>query len=441
MTQAQSPAGALLSDAMEHGAGHQGWSPSRRRVALGALMVAYGLNIADRQLISILAGPIKADLRLSDTEIGLMGGVAFAIFYAACALPLSFLADRWSRANVIAIGLGLWSFFTLLCGAAQSGLHLFLARLGVGFGEAGGAAPSFSLVASYYPPEGRARAVALLNFASPIGAGLGPLLGAVIASLLHWRWAFIIAGAVGLIFVPFFRWAVRDPSPAIRPKGVEAIAAMSADERKASIGRLLRSHCFWFLAIGSAISSMVLNGMVFWLPSFLQRSFGLDIISSAVLFAMLTTLGGIVGVWVSGWTMDRFGTNKRLYVLYPAIAGLASLPFYSIGLNAASIWIATPLLFVGVVLSFSFPTPIYVAVQHLVPAGLRSTSTATFLFINNSIGIGLGIVLLGFISDRLASTFGTDSLKYSLLATLILYPIAAIPFWISARSIKRGWIA
>jgi MFS family permease len=418
----------------------QGWSQGRRRVALIALAISYGLNVADRQLLSILAGPMKGDLHLSDTQLGVMGGVAFALFYATCSLPLAWLADRWSRANVIAIGLGLWSAFTAACGFAQTGLQLFLYRLGVGFGEAAGTAPSFSLISDYYPPNQRGRAIALLNFAAPLGVAMGPLAGALIASKLEWRAAFIIAGAFGLVFLPFFRWAVRDPSIKTRSSGVVAVTRLSAEARNAGLKKLFGRPTFWLMAVGTSLNSMVLNGLIFWLPSFLQRTYGLAIIERAMIFGLTTAIAGLIGVWLSGWLMDKLGGNRKLYVLLPALAGVSAIPFYMVGLNAPNVWIAEPFIFLGMILTFFYPTPIYQAVQHLVPAGLRSTSTASYLLINNNIGIGIGVLFLGFLSDTLAPIYGDQSLKYSIMASMGLYVFSALLLWVCSRSITRAWV-
>lgn len=409
-------------------------------MALVALAIGYGFNTADRQLLSILAGPIKADLHLSDTQLGLMGGVAFALFYATCGLPLAWIADRWSRANMIAISLGLWSAFTAACGAVQTGGQLFLCRLGVGFGEAGGTAPSFSLVSDYYPPDRRARAIALLNFAAPLGVAMGPLAAALISSALNWRAAFVVAGVLGLMFVPFFRWAVRGPLPQSQDGSAAASVQLTPQQRRAGLRALFRTRSFWFLTIGASLHSMVLQGVLFWLPSFLQRSHGLALVDRAVMFGVITACAGIAGNWTSGWIIDRWSSNRRLHVMLPAAAGLVAIPAYAAGLNVPAIPFAAPLTFVAMILTFAYSTPVYAVVQHLVPPGLRSTGIASYLLINNSIGIGVGVVLLGFLADALNPLFGSEALKYSLFASSGLYVLGAASFWLCSATLERDWI-
>src|SRR3954471_7715037 len=162
------------------------------------LLLAYIFNFIDRQIIGVLAVPIKADLALSDTQLSLMGGIAFALFYSGLAIPIAWLADRRSRVNIIALSIGLWSLFTAACGFAQGFWHLFLARMGAGIGEAGGVAPSYALVSDYYPREKRGRALAFFSLGIPIGSALGVFFGGWLASHLSGRSAFLIIGLVGL---------------------------------------------------------------------------------------------------------------------------------------------------------------------------------------------------------------------------------------------------
>ncbi|WP_157219548.1 MFS transporter [Flavisphingomonas formosensis] len=320
---------------------------AQRRAALLALAIAYGFNTADRQLLSILAGSVKADLQLSDMQLGFMGGVAFALFYASCSPPLAWLADRWSRAWVITISLGLWSLFTAACGLVQNATQLFLCRLGVGFGEAGGTAPSFSLVCAYYPANQRARATALLNFAAPLGVALGPLAAAMVADALDWRAAFLIAGVLGCLFVPVFRWTVHDPAGLSVDRAHTGVSEISAADRRSPLKRLLSSSSFWLLTTAAALSSMVLQGVLFWLPSFLERTHGLVLKERAILFGVVTASAGVAGNWASGWIVDRLGPHRQICALLPAAAGLIAIPAYALALTASTAALATPFLFVG----------------------------------------------------------------------------------------------
>jgi len=186
-------------------------SPGYRVLVLVMLVLVYTFNFIDRQIVGILAVPIKADLGLSDTQLGVLGGLAFALFYTILGIPVAMLADRTNRTNIMAVALVLWSAMTALCGLAQNFVQLFLARLGVGVGEAGGVAPAYSLVADYFPSSQRARALAVYSFGVPLGSSLGIFFGGLIASMIDWRVAFIAVGIAGIVLAPIFRLVVREP--------------------------------------------------------------------------------------------------------------------------------------------------------------------------------------------------------------------------------------
>ncbi|MEZ5922396.1 MAG: MFS transporter, partial [Parvularculaceae bacterium] len=250
------------------------YSSAWRAFALFILVVVYAFNFIDRQIVGILAVPIKAELGLSDTQLSLMGGLAFALFYTFLGIPIALLADRVSRVWIMTAALAAWSAMTALCGFAQNFLQLFLARLGVGVGEAGGVAPAYSLIADYFPPEKRARALAIYSLGIPVGSALGILLGGVLTSILDWRTAFISIGLAGLLFAPIFRLTMREPERGF----FDGEAGAPAARRPARIGEvvstLLSKPSFWGLSLGAASSSMMGYGLIFWLPSFFVRSYG-----------------------------------------------------------------------------------------------------------------------------------------------------------------------
>jgi predicted MFS family arabinose efflux permease len=202
-----------------------------RTLMMALLVVAYTLNFVDRQIIGILAEPIKGDLGLTDAELGWMGGTAFALFYTLLAIPIAMLADRRNRSTIIAIGLTLWSAATALCGVAQNFWQLFLARMGVGIGEAGGVAPSYGLISDFYPREKRARALAFFSLGIPFGSAIGVLFGGLIAARVDWRFAFIAIGIAGVLFAPFFKWGVRDPGHGRADEGQRAAPPRSPRRR------------------------------------------------------------------------------------------------------------------------------------------------------------------------------------------------------------------
>ena len=236
-------------------------SSKRANVVLALLLLAYIFNFLDRQILGILGPAIKADLNLTDTEFGAIGGLAFALLYSVLGVPLAYLADRTSRSGVIAGALTVWSGFTALCGLATGYWQLFLFRLGVGVGEAGGVAPSYALVADYFPPERRARALALFSLGVPIGLGSGSFIGAYLATWFGWRSAFLIMGVAGILLAPVVKYFVRD-LPRHSPAG-ETAPLMQV------FLIVARKPTFWLMAFAASMSSLCGYGLAVWTPSVL----------------------------------------------------------------------------------------------------------------------------------------------------------------------------
>lgn len=411
--------------------------PTSPNVALGMLLVVYIFNFVDRQILAILAGPIQADLGLSDTQMGLLGGIAFALLYSTLAVPLGWIADRTNRSWVITISLGVWSGFTALCGFAQGFWSIFLARLGVGVGEAGGVAPSYALIADYFPSEKRARALSIYSLGIPLGSATGVIAGGYIAATVDWRLAFLVVGLAGVLIAPIFKYLVRDP---VRPTATEGTAP--PQPRFVDILKILaKKRAFWFLAFGAASSSMLGYGIAFWLPSLLQRSFGLDLIETSLFFGSILLIGGVAGVIGGGILGDWLGSkNKGAYGLVPAVAFLLAVPLFAAGIMSGSATLAFILFLIPQGLAYIWLGPVLSAVQHLVTAETRATASALFLLINNLIGIGGGIFFLGALSDSLVPIYGEDSLRYSMLISLIFYVIAAGFMALAAKPLQREWV-
>lgn len=410
---------------------------TRPGVALVLLTIVYAFNFLDRQIMGILVQPIKAELDLSDTQLSLLGGLAFAIFYTTLAVPIATLADRASRTWIITVALVMWSGFTALCGLAQNFTQLFLARLGVGVGEAGGVAPSYSLIADYFPPERRARALGIFSLAVPIGASLGIFFGGWIAANINWRVAFIAVGLAGVLFAIPFRLLMREP-----PRGRFDPPAPPAPPFGQVVRLLAAKPAFWLLAFGAAASSMMGYGLIFWMPSFFMRSLGLSLIETTWFYGTLGLIGGMIGIWMGGVLGDRLGPRDRsAYARIPAIAFALSVPFYVVGLSLS--WLP------GVFVALMIPTalglvwlgPVIAAVQGMVPPAMRATASAIFLLVNNLIGIGGGTLFLGRLSDLFAARFGDDSLKYAIFAGLPLYLVAALLMLLASRRLVRDWPA
>lgn len=413
-------------------------TPHGGRVLL-ILLLAYIFNFVDRQIIGVLAVPIKAELALTDAQLGLMGGIAFALFYSGLAIPIAWLADRRSRVNIIAASVALWSAFTAACGFAQNFWHLFLARMGVGIGEAGGVAPSYALISDYFPKAKRARALAFFSLGIPIGSALGVFFGGWIGDYLDWRWAFVIVGLAGLPAALLVKLGIGEPVRGGHDRA-DGAAAEPAPPFLAVAGTLAVRPSFWLLSFGAASGSIMGYGLIFWLPSFFNRSHGLDLAEVGWFYGSIVLVGGMAGTWLGGWFADRIGPERpAFYALIPAVSFLIATPAFAIGVTADSLVVAWLLFALGQALALAWLGPVIAAVQHIVPPNMRATASASFLFINNLIGIGAGIYILGFMSDAMKAAYGEESLRWSILYGLGFYLLSALIYFAASRRLERDW--
>ncbi len=407
-----------------------------RYAVLAMLIVAYIFNFVDRQILGILAGPIKAELGISDSQMGMLGGLAFAVFYTGLGIPVAIVADRWSRTWIMTGALTLWSGFTAACGLVTGYGALFLCRMGVGIGEAGGVAPAYSLISDYFPKEQRARALAVYSFGIPVGSAAGLLFGGLIAKQVSWRAAFIAVGVAGLVLAPLFRLLVREP-----PRTVVKAAVTKENGLGATFAALLSKPSFWFLAFGAASSSVCGYGVAFWLPSFCERSLHLDLVDRSMFLSAITLIGGIIGIWSGGVLADRLGKKSvSVYPVIPAVAFLLAMPLSFAALNTTSLVTAFVCFTIPQALNLVWLGPILSAVQNLVQPAMRSTASAAFLLVNNLFGIAGGIYYFGAAADFLKPQFGAESLRYALYSGLGFYLLGAVLFLIASRRLKRDWV-
>jgi MFS family permease len=588
---------------------------------LAMLFIVYAFNFLDRQIISILAIPIQEELGLSDRQLGLLGGIAFAFLYSTLGVPIAWLADRTNRTWIITISLTVWSGFTALCGFAQNFWQLFLSRVGVGVGEAGGVAPSYSLIADYFPPNSRARALAIYSLGIPIGSAFGVIAGAQIAGgalgdNLDWRTAFIIVGLAGIVIAPLFKFTVREPvrggldakpqdadsgmaaeaeaaggepvasgasqadDPVLRPGPGASIAAAlarlidfsgrsrrsefwwftlallgvtlvlfivgtlisslsvlatiapavmllalpaavrrthdlgksamvmllplivtaagfvvantageavlfslagavvsivglvmlaliliqasdadnafgarllpdgydSAMRKKASPGFvdvlaiLSGKRSFFLLVLGASCSSMMGYGVFFWVPSFFARSFQLDIITTGWFFGGVLLVGGTLGILLGGVLGDLMGKgSKRMFAIVPAVAFLLTFPMYVAGTLSPTAIIGALLFIIPTGLGLAWLGPTLSAFQHLAPPNMRSMASSVFLLVNNLLGIGVGVYVLGELSTLMTPIFGDEALRYSIMIGASLYLVAGLLFLLASRTIAKDW--
>ena len=398
------------------------------------LLFAYIFNFIDRNIIGVLAVPIREEFGLSDTALSHLG-VAFGIFYATIAIPIAWAADRKSRVNIIAGAVALWSLFTAVCGMVQNYTQLVIARMGVAVGEAGGIAPSYSLISDYFPREKRSRALAFFSLGIPIGSALGVFFGGWLAAHLSWRSAFVIVGLLGLPAALLIKLLIPEPKRGQLDTRTEVAEAPRAGEVARS---LLGTPSFWLLSLGAASGSILGYGLIFWLPSFFNRSFGLTVEDVGWFYGSIVLVGGGLGTWLGGWFGDRIGPSRPGgYALIPAVCFLITAPTFALGLFAPNLWIAWLLFTVGQMLALAWLGPVITAIQHIVLPSMRATASASFLFINNLIGIAFGIYFLGWLSDAMKAAHGADSLQYSILYGLGFYLLAAVFYLFASARLRQ----
>lgn len=404
-------------------------STRSRNLLMGLLIVAYTLNFIDRQIAGILAEPIKTDLGLTDSQLGWLGGTAFALFYTVLAIPIARYADRSDRSIVLTAGLALWSLATALCGMAQSFTQLFLSRMSVGIGEAAGVAPAYSLLTDLYPAEQRARAMALFSLGIPLGSALGVVFGGLIAAKVDWRVAFISLGIAGVLFAPIFKWGVRDPGHKHREAGASVGEVFALISRKPS---------FWLMSFAAGTGSLISYGLAFWIPSFLARSFHLELVERSLIYGTIVLVGGVAGVWLGGVVGDRLKQARpSAYALVPTVTYALCLPSFLLAFSSHSIVASAILFVIPTALSLAWLGPVIGAINGLVPAHMRATASAMFLFINNLIGLGLGTLVIGMISDSLKAQYGDEALRYSAMVTTLLYVVSAGLMALAMRRLAR----
>lgn len=407
------------------------FSPGYKRFALAMLTAVYALNFIDRQILVILQEPIKAEMGLSDAQLGLLSGFAFAVIYVTAGIPIAYWADRGNRRNVISLAVAVWSGMTAMSGLAQNYGQLLLARIGVGLGEAGGSPPAHSMISDYYPPQKRATALSIYSSGIYIGILLGFLFGGVIAESFGWRTAFMVVGIPGVLFALVLRFTLKEPQ-----RGRWEVHASTGDKPgfKQTLALLRDRPSFWYLALGSAFISYVSYGNGNFMPSFLIRNHGLSLAEVGVVLALVSGLSGAIGTFLGGYLADRYGHQDMRWYLWIPMIGIAVgyLPF-TYFLTTDNTNAGLGVLFFALVLKTFFLGPC-IAISHtLVPPGMRALTSAALFFVINMIGLGLGPFLTGLTSDLLQPAYGDQSLRYAMLSTLQVSLLAVAMFALAAK--------
>ena len=416
---------------------HSGDVPARaRKITLALLTITYFFSYMDRQILAILLEDIKADLLLSDTQLGLLSGFAFALFYATLGIPVAALADRMNRVNIISIALALWSGMTALCGLAQNFTHLLLARIGVGIGEAGSSPPSHSIIADMYPANKRALALSIYSLGVTLGAAAGQMFGGNLTYYFDWRVAFIAIGLPGVVLAIVVKLFATEPMRKAEPG---AAASTENPSIRDGFATIFANRAAVWLITGVTLTSMIGYALTGWTPAYLIRSFGLNTLQVGNIVAPLLAIAGIASGLGSGWLANRLSDRFGLFAQPLMIAALKSLalPFllwFYLAENA--VW-AVGTYFIAVLFQSCYLGPTFALIQTLAPLRMRAVWAAVTLLIINLIGLGLGPTMVGVISDLLVEPYGDESLRYSLLLIASLTPLAIFAYWRASIALQH----
>jgi MFS family permease len=432
-------------------------APGARRYAVGMLLVIYIFNFLDRQIVNILAEPIKLELGLADWQLGMLTGLAFAAFYTVLGIPIARYAEKADRVKIISVAVAVWSAFTIACGLAANFTQLLLARIGVGVGEAGCSPPAHSLITDYTPKEERASALAFYSMGIPLGSLAGMALGGLIADAFGWRAAFFVAGAPGIILAVMAFVTLPEPRRGLEKKVVPVKGPSFVD----AIKELKSKKSFWWISIGAALSAMVGYGHIAFYGSFYLRNHGEGLTAMAVSVNEMigvsfgpigfvgTALGLIIGVcgaagtFLGGVLADRAARkNVAGYATVPAIAGLVTVIPFIAAMLVDNVALSFLILAVPVFAGAIWYGPIFASAQSLVHPQTRATAAAVLLFIINLIGLGLGPLLVGTFSDIFAQTMGpAEGIRWSMVTFGGVGGIASIAFFLAARTLKDEVVA
>jgi len=405
----------------------------RTHYALFVLASIYVFNYIDRQLMAILIEPVKLEFGISDTGIGLLSGVTFAVFYTVFGFPLGRLSDRIGRKPVIAFSCIAWSLMTMLCGMAGNFLTLVLARVGVAVGEAGGTAPSVAMVSDLYPANRRSTALSVLMLGSSLGAIVGLGLGGWIAQHHGWRYAFLLIGAPGIFLGLLLLLTVRAPKR-VAPLGN---VAAQQDGWLKTLVELFRMPSFLWLVLTGGAAAIAGYAIGTWSPSFLIRSHGLNLQEAGFLVGVVGGTGSTIGTLVCGMLTDRMARRDVGWQIgVPLLGTLISIPFalayflwpQGTAFHIGSIAVPQAFLFYSAFGFFGvwWATPCLSAITHLFPATRLAQATAIFVMSMTLLGVGVGPLFVGMLSDFFVPTLGSESLRYALASSVSLLVLASV---------------
>ncbi len=405
--------------------------------ALGLLIIVALFNYIDRQSLSILQVPIKRELGLSDTELGALTGLSFAILYSTLALPIARLADRASRKWIIGAALAIWSLMTGASGFAASFMGLVICRMGVALGEAGCVPATHAIISDYFPRDRRATAIAIWTLSIPLGTMLGFATSGWLNQSVGWRNAFFVLGGAGLALFPIVLATLKEP-----PRGGADAAVLAAKPPPLAraVATLWRLRAYRHAAFGGALFSYPLYAMLNWNAPFYSRVFGLPLTEIAAFMALATGLGGGIGSYLAGLAADRLGRRDcRWYMWVPALLAIGAVPLMLVGYSTSNVGMSLAASAIALTFVNSYFPPLVATAQSLVGGTMRAFTSAVLVLITNLMGIGLGPFLTGLISDRLATRYslGAESLRYAIAISALMALWAAFHFARSAVHLPK----
>jgi len=401
-----------------------------RRYVLFLLTLVYALNFVDRQILVILSESIKLDMDLSDSQLGLLTGFAFAIFYVSVGIPIARWADRGNRRNIVALAVATWSGMTALSGLTQNFWQLLMARIGVGVGEAGGSPPAHSIISDYYPVKERGRAMSIYSTGVYIGVLLGFLVGGWINHTYGWRVAFFAVGLPGFIVALLVRYTLKEP----KRGQIDGQQDQAPSSLRHTLQTMWQMKSFRWFTVGAGLTAFTSYGIGNFTPSFLIRSHGFDSMQVGIALAVCAGLGGAIGTFLGGLFADKLGQkDMRWYLWIAAIPCMLAVPFTVSAMVVDSSQLVLVALFLSTMLGAFYLGPTIAITHTLVSPGMRAMASAVLFFVLNLIGLGLGPLSVGMLSDALAPSLGADSLRYAMGILAFMGLFAAMCYAMGAR--------
>jgi len=400
------------------------------------LAIVYMFNFVDRQILSILLPAIRDEFQVGDTVLGLLAGTAFALFYVVLGVPIARFADRVNRRNLIAVAVGLWSGMTALSGFAANIWQLGLARIGVGIGEAGCSPPAHSMIADLYSPERRSTAMGFYTLGISAGIMLAYLAGGWVAQNIGWREAFFIVGVPGLLLALIVRFTISEPQ---RGESEQRRDSGSSPRLTVVAQFLLARRSFLYMAVAAGLSAFVGYGVINFMPSFVVRSFGMEVAVLGFWLGMIYGFAGGFGFFMGGYVADRIGrSGHRRAMSFIALAMFVTVFFNAAVFLSSSVLWCLALLVIPSVTSNVYLAPVLSQTQSLVSLRMRAVASSLVLLIINVIGLAMGPPVIGLVSDLLEPGYGQESMRYSLLiVSTVLLPIAALCYYQAGKSIEH----